>query len=243
MPFFFPTRTTGLLMSFNNAGRGVSCITIMAAVCRALFRERIILRRHPGLVVITSALIAATLSIAFLAGCGSDTAQARQYIDAAKEKSVKVAQNVQKLNQKGVDLTNFFNAIQNITPDTGAAMKQFLNEAVALQEAINNAAQDTRTEYEKILALGDAADYKKYAEIQIKILDLINQRSVLIKQFAAIYNGVVDYVLSGQPDTPEYEASIQAQAQPIMDERIKLSQQIEQLNQQAADLAKKLNIS
>jgi len=56
-------------MSFDNAGPGRSCITIMAAVCTALFRERIILRRHTGLVVITSALIAATLS-ALICGVG-----------------------------------------------------------------------------------------------------------------------------------------------------------------------------
>jgi septal ring factor EnvC (AmiA/AmiB activator) len=194
------------------------------------------------LFIIATALLAAALAVAFLAGCGSDESKARQNIEQAKEKSVKVAQNEQKLSEKGLELSKFYDTIQNITPETAAVMKQFLNDAVALQQAINDAAQATRTEYEKILALNDVADFKKYAQIEIKILDLINQRSVLIKQFAAIYNGVVDYLVSGQPDTPEYEASIQAQAQPIKDERIRLSQEIDKLNEQAADLAKKLNI-
>jgi len=195
-------------------------------------------RKTPWLLAI-SALLAGLLVIGLVAGCGSDQSQARQLVEQAREKSKTVAQTELKLQQKGQQLANFFNTIQNITPDTATAMKTFFNDAVNLLDQVNNAAQKTRTEYQKILELNNAADYKKYANIEIQILDLINRRSLLIKQFAAIYNSLVDAAANGQQIDETFFSN---QAKPIVEERAKITSQMDKLNTQAQELAKKLKI-
>lgn len=194
--------------------------------------------RHTGFVIVTSALLAAALAVVFLAGCGSDESKARQYIESAQEKNKQVLVNQEKLRQKGLELSKFDSLIQNITPESAATLKQFFADLVKLVEAINTTAQDTRTEYEKIVDLNDVANYKKYARNRIQALDLLAQQTPLVKSYAAIYSTVVDQALNGEPN----EEAIKAQAAPIVDELNKLTAEIQKLNDQAADLAKDLKI-
>ena len=197
--------------------------------------------RHHGIptAVTAAVVIVAALSIVLAAGCGSDTSKARQYLDAAHEKSKQVAINEQKLIDQGKKLTDFFNSIQNITPETATAMKGFFNELVKDVDAINTAAQATKPEYDKIIALNGVAQYKKYAQNRLEVLTLINRRSQLVKEFAAIYNTVIDQAANGQAIDEEL---VKAQTQPIIDERDKITKDIENLNTQAATIAKDLNI-
>lgn len=196
------------------------------------------MRSRTFLSVVCLAVLAA-LAVSLAAGCSGDEAKARQYIEAANEKGKQVYLNEEKLRQKGEQLSAFFESIQNITDETAKVMKNFFNDVVKDVENINKAAQNTRTEYEKILELTGVSDYKKYANNRIKVLELVNQRTQLIKQFAAIYTTVIDQALSGQEINEEL---IRNQTTPIIEQRNNVTKQIEDLNQQAADFAEKLDL-
>lgn len=189
--------------------------------------------------VLVALVAAAVLACALAAGCGGDDSAARDYIQKAKDKSEKVALGEEQLRRKGEELSDFFNAITNITPETAEVMKKFFSDLVVLVTKINEAAQETRAEYEKILELDDVADFKKYANNRIKALELINRRSELVKQFAAIYDTVVDQALNNQPIDEEL---IRKQTLPILEERNKTTGELDKLNQEAEELARKLNI-
>ena len=191
----------------------------------------------PG--IAAALVVVALLAAGLLAGCGSNEAQARQFLDTAHEKSKQVALNEQKLIDQGKRLTDFFNSIQNITPETAAAMKGFFNDLVKIVDAINTSAQATKPEYDKILELNDVTDFKKYARNKLEVLTLIDRRSQLVRQFAAIYNTVIDQAVNGQPINEEL---VKNETTPILAERDKITKEIEQLNKQAADLATKLKI-
>ena len=199
------------------------------------------LKHHGILIAVTTAvfIVAGALCLAVLAGCSSNASQARQFLDQAHEKSKQVAVNQQKLLDQGKKLADFFNSIQNITPETANAMKGFFNDLVKDVDAINVAAQATKPEYDKIIALNDVTDFKKYAQNRLSALELINQRSQLIKQDAAIYNVAIDQAANGQPTNDD---QIVAEKTPIEDQINSIQKEIEKLNTQAADLAGKLKI-
>jgi hypothetical protein len=189
--------------------------------------------------MLLAVIVVAALTIALLAGCGSEESKARQYLQIAHDLSKQVALNQQKLIDQGKKLTAFFNTIQNITPETATAMKGFFNDLVKDVDAINVAAQATKPEYDKIIALNDVTDFKKYAQNRLSALELINQRSQLIKQDAAIYNVAIDQAANGQPTNDD---QIVAEKTPIEDQINSIQKEIEKLNTQAADLAGKLKI-
>ncbi|MHB8896009.1 MAG: hypothetical protein ACYC99_12655 [Candidatus Geothermincolia bacterium] len=186
-----------------------------------------------------AALLAAIIAAGLVAGCSGDEAKARQYIEAARKKNEKVAVSERKLQQKSEELAKFNEVFQNITPETASALKKYFAEVVALHMEINKAAQATRTEYEKILDLNGVADYKKLAKNRIEVSNLLDKRALLVKQFAAIYDQVVDQGLSGQPID---ETMVRNQSEQIDRERIQIDKQLEELNSKAVDLAEKLNL-
>lgn len=190
-------------------------------------------------VIAVVVIAAAAVTVVVLVGGPSEETKARQYLDAAHEKSKQVALNQQKLIDQGKKLADFFNTIQSITPDTATAMKGFFNDLVKDVDAINASAQATKPEYEKIIALNGVKDYKKYAQNRISALDLINQRSQLIKQDAAIYNVAIDQAANGQATNDD---QIVAEKTPIENQINSIQKEIEQLNTQAADIAGKLKI-
>lgn len=191
----------------------------------------------PG--IAAALIVVSLLTAGLLAGCGSNETQARQFLETAHEKSKQVALNERKLVDQGKRLTDFFNSIQNITPETAAAMKGFFNDLVKIVDDINTAAQATKPEYDKILDLSDVTEFKKYARNKLEVLTLIDRRSQLVRQFAAIYNTVIDQAVNGQPINEEL---IKNETTPILEERDRITKEIEQLNTQAADIAKDLKI-
>jgi hypothetical protein len=190
-------------------------------------------------VIAVAAAAAAAVTITLLVTGGSNESQARQFLDTAHEKSKQVVVNEQKLIDQGKRLTDFFNSITNITPETAAAMKGFFSDLVKIVDAINTAAQATKPEYDKILDLNDVTEFKKYARNRLEVLTLINRRSQLVRQFAAIYNTVIDQAVNGQPINEEL---VKNETTPIIEERDKITKEIEQLNTQAAEIAKDLKI-
>jgi len=191
------------------------------------------------LFVATAVVLAAVVACGSLSGCGGDQAKAKQYVTAAREKSQKAAETEAKLQKKGEGLAKFNELFQNITPETASTLKKYFADLVALHEEINKAAQETRAEYSKILNLNDVADYKKFAQNRIDAINLIDRRSLLVKQFAAIYDQVVDQALNGQPID---ETMVRNQTEQISQSRAQIDKQLEELNTKAADLSEKLKL-
>jgi len=223
-----------------NSGLAVAFLIRIGVAVKRQGYERTDLRRRklPGIAV-TVLVVVAALCIGFLSGCTSDESKAREYLYAAHEKGKRVALYTQRLIDQGQQLQDFFNAIQNITPGTADAMKKLFAAVVKDVEAINTAAQATKPEYDKILDLGDVAQFKKLAHNRLDVLDLTNKRSQLIKQFAAIYNTVIDQSVNGEPIN---EDLVKSETTRILAERGKITDEIDKLNTQAADIAKTLDI-
>jgi len=198
------------------------------------------LRKNRIPLLITAALLAAALFAGTLAGCGGDEGKARKYIESAQEKSKKIMLVEKKLRKKGEEFLKFLAALPpNITPDIAATVKKFFGDTVDLVEAISAAAQDTRVEYNNILDLNGVMEFKKYAHNRIDLIDLIKRQAELTKQIAAVYEMTVDQAMNGQTID---EALVQKQSVPLSEERDKITGQIKELNEEAADLAEKLNI-
>lgn len=193
----------------------------------------------PKAICVVALSLAVFLAALALTGCSGNEAKARQFIESAREKSQKVAENEVKLQQKGEELAKYNELFQNITPETAATLKGYFAQLVTLHEAINKAAQETRDEYKKILDLEGVADFRKYAQNRIDAINLIDRRSLLVKQFAAIYDQVVDQALNAQPID---ETLVRNQTEQISLERQQIDKQLDDLNNKAADLAEKLKI-
>lgn len=189
--------------------------------------------------IATAAALAALIAIAALAGCGGDDALAREYIDGAREKGKVVARNQDQLQKLDEAFGEFVKTVVEITPETVEVAGQFFSELVALVEATNEAQQEARVEYEKVLELDGADGYKRYALNRIKALDLIDRRASLVREFAALYKPLLEAALSGQEID---EAAVTASMNPIIEERDVLTREIGELNEEALDLADELGL-
>ena len=198
------------------------------------------LRKNTRLFLAGAVVLAAVISLGFVAGCGGDQAKARQLINTAKDKAAKIAEAEQKIQQKGQELSQFDALIQNLTPAVTAALKKYFADIVTLYEARDTAAKAAAAEYKKVLDLGDAADFKKYANYLIQAYDLIGRQTLLVKQGAEIYNTkVVDQAFNGQPID---ETLVKNETEQITQQISKIYDQLNEIETKAADLADKLNI-
>jgi outer membrane murein-binding lipoprotein Lpp len=198
------------------------------------------LRKNTRLFLAGAVVLAAVLTLGFVAGCGGDQAKARQLINNAKDKGAKIAQADQKIQQKGQELSQFDALIQNITPESAAALKKYFADIVVLYSARNAAAKAAAAEYKKVLDLGDATDFKKYANYLIQAYDLIDRQTLLVKQGAEIYNTkVVDQALNSLPID---ETLVKNETEQISQQISKIYDQLNEIETKAADLAGKLKI-
>lgn len=190
--------------------------------------------------VAVAALLAVVIVFAAIAGCGnSNEIKAREYIAAARDKGKAVTQRQEDVKNHYAEFFKLAQSTQGATPEASAAMKKSLADLVASVQATYKAAQSTRSEYEKVLALSDVEKYKEYANLQTQILDLIDQQNTLLNSFVAIVNSAMDAVLAGQDVSND---TIQSQTKPILDQRDQVNKKIQQLNKQAADLADELKL-
>ena len=90
-----------------------------------------------------------------------------------------------------------------------------------------------------MLDLNGVDKYKRYAEVQIETLGLVDKRSNLVKDFGAVISQVLQNQVAGQPID---EAAVTSSLQKIIDERNNLTKQIEDLNKEAVTLARELNL-
>jgi chromosome segregation ATPase len=197
------------------------------------------LRNRRLLLLIVCVLLAGVIASTLLAGCSDDQSQARQYVLAALKKSEKVTENETRFQQKSKELQKFSEMFDTITPGVANTLKQYYSDLVLIHEQIEKAAKDTRPYYDKVLNLKDATDYKAYALDCIKAVDLISQRTQLIKDLAATFEQVLNAAMNGQQAD---EAALQAKAAQINQKRAAIDKQLSELKDSVADLSKKLNI-
>ena len=186
-----------------------------------------------------AAALLAVLVITALAGCNDNERKAREYIENAREKYKAVAQENEKLKKQYEALGALGESTQGVTPEDIAAMRKYLVGLVANIEAIDKSSQAVRSEYEKVLDLGDAARYKEFARIEMQKLSLVDRQARLSNDLAAVAVKAMDAYAAGQAID---QAAIENETKPIVEQRIKIDGQINELNQEATELAEELNL-
>ena len=187
---------------------------------------------------IAAAALLAVLVIPALAGCGSEK-KAREYIEKAREKYKAVAQENEKFKKQYEALGSLGGSTQGVTPEDIAAMRKYLADLVAIIAALDKSSQAVRSEYEKVLDLGDAARYKEFARIEIQKLSLVDRQARLSNDLAAVATKAMDAYAAGQAID---QATIENETKPIVEQRNKIADQINKLNQEATKLAEDLDL-
>ncbi len=118
-------------------------------------------------------------------------------------------------------------------------MRKYLADMVAIIAALDKSSQAVRSEYEKVLDLGDAARYKEFARIEIQKLSLVDRQARLSNDLAAVATKAMDAYAAGQAID---QATIENETKPIVEQRNKIADQINKLNQEATKLAEDLDL-
>ena len=168
-----------------------------------------------GFTLVLAFLLVVTAA-AIVAGCGSDTAQAQQYM---KKGDVQL-QNVESL-------ASAWSAQVNSIGADPAKIAGEVQKAKAAGDDLLKTSQAAKSEFEKIRGLNGVGDYKKYADLRIAELDIIGQ--IVLKMYEFLDKRVA-MVSSG--DLSFYPA-LQQQAQdainPISEKGQKIEQEADQL--------------
>jgi len=118
------------------------------------------------IIVILIVMIGAGM-LALVAGCGTDTKQAQQYINAGDE-------IVKKFQSAAQPWENEISAAQAAVSDPA----QFSADVAKAKAAAGNLPRiidEAKAEYEKIKGLKGVDDYARYASLEIEALDKIKQ--------------------------------------------------------------------
>ena len=186
-----------------------------------------------------AAVLLLAVMFAALSGCSNDEGKAREYIDAAREKSKSAAQKQLEIQRRGEELTEFLEEVGGITPEAVAAAEELLDKLIELAEVTAESAGQAKAEYEKVLDLEGVEKYKEYARNRIRALELAERRSELATEFAGIYSEALKAALqTGQID----EATLRSFIEPLIVEREEISAEIDELNEEAAELEEELDL-
>ena len=118
------------------------------------------------IIVILTVMIGASM-LALLAGCGTDTKQAQQYLNAGDV-------IIKKFQSAAQPWENEINAVQAAVSDPA----QFSADVAKARAAAGNLPRiidEAKAEYAKIKGLKDVDNYARYASLEIEALDKIKQ--------------------------------------------------------------------
>jgi hypothetical protein len=179
--------------------------------------------------LVTSGIIAMLLVavIACVSGCGGDTKQAQQYMKAG---DAQMAQVETKANELSAQVGAAFTDITS-----PAAFSAAVAKVKSLADEITAEAQKAKAEYEKIKPLKGVPDYKKYAALQILIVDTEEE---LMKRMNAFLDQSAAIVSSGTGSTEQLTA-LQQSFQADID---KLTNAIGKAEEQANKLKSDKNL-
>jgi len=163
-----------------------------------------------GFTLVLAFLLVVTVA-AIVAGCGSDTTQAQQYMKKGDDQ----LQNVES------GASAWSAQVNSISADP-AKIAGEVQQARAMGDDLLKTSQAAKSEFEKIRGLNGVADYKKYADLRIAELDIIDQ---IVQKMYEFLDKRVAMVSSG--DLSKYPA-LQQQVQDEIDTISEKGQKIEQ---------------
>lgn len=172
---------------------------------------------------VTVCLVAVMLlaMLAFLAGCGGDSKQAKQDMQAGDKLMAEVTSMGSEMSGK---VTQAFTDVSDPAKYAAAIeqVKGFANQLKAK-------ATEAKAEYVKIKALKGVDDYVKYTDLMIIDIDSINElmtkmNEMLDKMNGAVTAGSVDQITALQEQFTKDMTNIQEKAQKAEDEANKLKQ-------------------
>lgn len=128
-----------------------------------------------------------SISLVFvLAGCGGDTAQAKEYM----EQGDRLVQQLQEEAQEWQ--TGVTTSMQDVSdPEKYAAA---IDRAKSSANDLGDTAEEAKAEFQKIKGLEGVDDYKEYADLQIEALDKFQE---LIVRTNSFFDQVVAMVNAG----------------------------------------------
>ena len=189
--------------------------------------------------VLITILVAVALLGGALAGCGGEESKARGYLETAHSKGLKVTKNIDKLSKKEKELTRLYQKTGQVTPENLESVRKPYLELVELIGAVKVTAEETKSEYEKVLVLKDVEKYKDFANMQIKALDLLAKQMELMGDYYSVFNKVAEDQAAGRPMD---EAAVNSQIGKVSAELVKVVQDIHKAKKDAADIGDELNL-
>ena len=189
--------------------------------------------------VLITILVAVALLGGALAGCGGEESKARGYLETAHSEGLKVTKNIDKLSKKEKELTRLYQKTGQVTPENLESVRKPYLELVELIGAVKVTAEETKSEYEKVLVLKDVEKYKDFANMQIKALDLLAKQMELMGDYYSVFNKVAEDQAAGRPMD---EAAVNSQIGKVSAELVKVVQDIHKAKKDAADIGDELNL-
>lgn len=189
--------------------------------------------------VLITILVAVALLGGALAGCGGEESKARGYLETAHSEGLKVTKNIDKLSKKEKELTRLYQKTGQVTPENLESVRKPYLELVELIGAVKVTAEETKSEYEKVLVLKDVEKYKDFANMQIKALDLLAKQMELMGDYYSVFNKVAEDQAAGRPID---EAAVNSQIGKVSAELVKVVQDIHKAKKDAADIGDELNL-
>ena len=189
--------------------------------------------------VLITILVAVALLGGALAGCGGEESKARGYLETAHSEGLKVTKNIDKLSKKEKELTRLYQKTGQVTPENLESVRKPYLELVELIGAVKVTAEETKSEYEKVLVLKDVEKYKDFANMQIKALDLLAKQMELMGDYYSVFNKVAEDQAAGRPMD---EAAVNSQIGKVSAELVRVVQDIQKAKKDAADIGDELNL-
>lgn len=189
--------------------------------------------------VLITILVAVALLGGALAGCGGEESKARGYLETAHSEGLKVTKNIDKLSKKEKELTRLYQKTGQVTPENLESVRKPYLELVELIGAVKVTAEETKSEYEKVLVLKDVEKYKDFANMQIKALDLLAKQMELMGDYYSVFNKVAEDQAAGRPID---EAAVNSQIGKVSAELVRVVQDIQKAKKDAADIGDELNL-
>jgi len=189
--------------------------------------------------VLITILVAVALLGGALAGCGGEESKARGYLETAHSEGLKVTKNIDKLSKKEKELTRLYQKTGQVTPENLESVRKPYLELVELIGAVKVTAEETKSEYEKVLELKDVEKYKDFANMQIKALDLLAKQMELMGDYYSVFNKVAEDQAAGRPID---EAAVNSRIGKVSAELVRVVQDIHKAKKDAADIGDELNL-
>ena len=154
-------------------------------------------------------------------GCGSDTSQAKSDL---KQGDTLMGEISTQFGELGAKLSNINTEVTNTT-EAANAVRQIDEFSTLLTASISKA----KAQFGKVKSLKGVADYQKYADLQVKILDNMKTLTTKLNAFLGGLVGVIQSSAGTQDQVNALQNQFQLEAQGITDTISKLAAEANKL--------------